>query len=88
MGHHNKNNSSILILWLTLLITFYMVAGYLASSGLYADKIASQERHMERIDPSKTEKGKTAPDYQQLNGEQYESQQVEVGMYFDRIETI
>ncbi|MBL1260690.1 MAG: hypothetical protein COB33_009200 [Thiotrichaceae bacterium] len=70
------------------MITFYMVAGYLASSGLYADKIASQERHMERIDPSKTEKGKTAPDYQQLNGEQYESQQVEVGMYVDRIETI
>ncbi|VAW89819.1 hypothetical protein MNBD_GAMMA17-1273 [hydrothermal vent metagenome] len=88
MEHHDKNSGSILMLWLMLLIAFYVSAGYLASSGLYADKIASEVRHMERIDPDKTEKGKTAPDYRYLNGEQYKSQKVEVGMYVDRIETI
>ncbi len=88
MERHGKNNSFILMLWLMLLVAFYVSAGYLASSGLYADKIASETRHMERIDPDKTEKGKTAPDYRHLNGEQYKSQKVEVGMYVDRIETI
>jgi len=88
MEHHNKHSSSILMLWLMLLITFYGMAGYLASSDLYEDKIASETRHMERIDPDKTEQGKTAPDYQHLNGEQDNSQKVIVGMYVDRIETI
>ncbi len=88
MERDNKNNRLILMPWLMLLIAFYVTAGYLASSALYADKIASEVRHMERIDPEKTEKGKTAPDYQYFNGEQYKSHKVEVGMYVDRIETI
>jgi len=79
---------SLFLIWMVLLVLFYLTAGYLASSTLYNDRIESEARHLERIDPAKTEKGKTAPDYQRLNGEESHSEQVKVGIYVDRIETI
>jgi len=79
---------TIFVAWILFLIGFYLVAGYLASNNLYTDKIESEARHQERIDPYKTELGKTAPNYQRLNGEENNSEQVKVGVYVDRIETI
>ncbi len=78
----------LFVMWIMFLVIFYLVAGYLASSNLYTDKIESEARHQERIDPDKTESGKTAPDYQRLNGELNNSEQVKVGLYVDRIEAI
>ncbi len=88
MSRTEEKNSSLFIIWITFLVLFYLTAGYLSSSDLYEDKIESEVRHQERIDPNKTEKGKTAPDYQRLNGEQDNSRPVKVGIYVDRIETI
>ena len=79
---------ALFLIWVVLLLLFYLAVGYLASSALYNDRVESEARHLERIDPVKTERGKTEPDYQRLNGEGNNSEQVQVGVYVDRIETI
>jgi len=88
MKRVEEGGKSFFIIWVVLIAIFYLTVGYLASSDLYTDKIESEARHQERIDPNKTEKGKTAPDYRRLNGEQNNSDRVKVGIYVDRIETI
>lgn len=88
MNRAEEGSRSLFVVWIALLAVIYLVAGYLASVDLYLDKLESEERHQERIDPNRTEAGKTAPDYQRLNGEQNSSEQVKVGIYVDRIETI
>ncbi len=88
MKHIDKTNWFFLVCWAMLIVTFFLTAAYLASVDLYNDKIESTARHQERIDPMKTEAGKTAPDYQRLNGENDKSRLVKVGIYVDRIETI
>jgi len=88
MKHAEKKGGSLLLVWLTVVVAFYLMAGYLASSDLYSDKVESAARHQERIDPMMTEAGKTAPDYQWLNSKANISQSVKVGIYVDRIETI
>lgn len=79
---------TVFVIWAMFIIGFYLVAGYIASDNLHADKVESEARHQERIDPDKTELGKTAPNYQRLNGEENNSEQVKIGVYVDRIETI
>ncbi len=83
-----ENSSPYFVAWIALIVLFYLIAGYLASSIMYEDRVESEARHQERIDPHKTEKGKTAPDYKQLSNSQYNYREASVGIYVDRIETI
>lgn len=54
----DKQGSTLITAWMIFLVGFYLIAGYLASTKVYTDKIDSLERHQERLDPHKTERGK------------------------------
>lgn len=86
MGVFESKGRSIAAIWLFVLVVFYVIAGYLASSQLYADKIESLQRHEERLDPNKTEQGRTQVDFSELNGsDSNDYEKVYVGIYADRI---
>ena len=84
MNFIQANARKVIIVWVLFLIGFYLVVGYSSGSKLYTNKIESREREEERLDPDKTEKGKTAVDFTQLDSTN-NYKKVYTGIYVDRI---
>jgi hypothetical protein len=81
-----SNGRFITIIWIIFLTVFYLSIGYVAGTRIYNDKVESKIRQQQRIDPNKTEKGKT-----QVNSDILKQHatlkydEVTVGIYADRI---
>ncbi len=81
-----KQGNRVIAAWAIFLVAFYLVSGYLASTKVYTDRIESLERHLERMDPSRTEEGKTQVDLVTLKENDIgEHSDVHMGIYVDRI---
>lgn len=86
MSYFEGRGRLIVILWVTILLGFFGIAGLLSGTQLYADKKESQARHQDRLDPNKSENGKTQVDFSKLEAEESSSyEKVHVGIYVDRI---
>ncbi len=86
MSYFEGKGRLIVTLWVFVLLVFFSITGMLSGNKLYTDKIDSTERHQERLDPRKTEDGKTHVIFSELiqdEGDVYEK--VRVGIYVDRI---
>ncbi|ALP53843.1 hypothetical protein Tel_12250 [Candidatus Tenderia electrophaga] len=86
MDFFETKGRAIAASWLLLLIGFFLIAGYFGGSKLYADKIETLQRHEARLDPHKTEQGRTRVDLAELekmDSDTYDT--VYVGIYLDRI---
>lgn len=86
MGFFENKGRVILIIWAVGLVIFYLVAAYLAGIKVYEDKISSEIRQQQRLDPTTTEQGKTQVNFSELKlTETGEHEEVRVGIYVDRI---
>ncbi len=86
MGYFERNGRQVLRFWVSLLLLFFTVAGYLAGNKVYQDHIASEARQEERLDPTASEEGKTAVEFAKLNAAGVDDHKdVRVGIYVDRI---
>ncbi len=86
MGVFESKGRFVLVVWVVGLALFYLSAAYLAGSKVYEDKVASEIRQQQRLDPSTTENGKTQVDFAALkaaDSDDYE--EVRMGIYVDRI---
>ena len=81
-----KQGKIVIKAWAVFLVGFYLIAGSLASFKVYTDKVDSLQRHQERLDPYRTEAGKTRVELEALKeGEADNYVQVYLGIYVDRI---
>lgn len=81
-----KQSKTIVALWIIFLVGFYSFIGYLGSTQLYQNKIESRKRHQERMDPHRTEEGKTQVDLETLQSYKTDNyHKVYTGIYVDRI---
>ena len=86
MNYFERNGQQILRLWVMLMLLFFVAAGYVAGHRVYEDRISSEMRQQERLDPSANEEGKTAVNSAVLNGVDADNyKEVRVGIYVDRI---
>ncbi len=86
MGLLENKGRFVLVIWAVGLAIFYLAAAYLAGTKVYEDKISSEIRQQQRLDPTTTEQGKTQVDFSELKStETGDFEAVKVGMYVDRI---
>lgn len=86
MNYFERNGRQLLMLWISLLLLFFAAVTWLGGSKIYGDRVASESRHSERLDPDDTEEGKTGVDLSALKmSETHRHQEVKVGIYLDRI---
>jgi len=86
MGVFENKGKSVLVVWAVGLTVFYLVAAYLAGTKVYEDRVSSEIRQQQRLDPTTTEKGKTQVDFSELkSAETGDYEEVRVGIYVDRI---
>ncbi|WP_286267454.1 hypothetical protein [Thalassotalea atypica] len=81
-----SNGRLITIVWIIFLTIFYLTSGYIATTRIYDDKVESEQRQKQRIDPKMTENGKTQVNAQALLQQANDDyDEVIVGIYADRI---
>lgn len=74
----------ILILWTLWLVIFYIFAGYFVGTNIYNDRLESDVRQQQRLDPTITEDGKTQVDKENIKFSENELfDEVSVGIYVD-----
>lgn len=86
MSYFERNGRQVLLLWISLLLLFFLAAAYLAGNKLYEDRVLSEVRQQERLDPAASEAGKTAVNSSELKAaDAGNHDNVRVGIYVDRI---
>lgn len=86
MDLFENKGRQVLVVWALVLAVFYLAAAYLAGNKVYEDKIASEIRQQQRLDPTTTENGKTQVNFAELASSESDSfEEVKVGIYVDRI---
>ena len=86
MSYFQGKGRLVVILWVFVLLVFFSITGIVSGNKLYADKIESEQRHQERLDPNKSEDGKTQVDFAELQASESDNyEKVHVGIYVDRI---
>ncbi len=86
MGFLENKGRLVLAVWVSVLLVFYLSTAFLAGNKVYEDKLASEIRQQQRLDPTTAEDGKTQVDFAVLKtSEADDFEEVRVGIYVDRI---
>ena len=86
MDYFERNGRQVLVLWVVLLVLFFLVVSYFGGRKVYEDRISSELRQSERLDPNATEEGHTGVDQATLKAiDTNHHKDVRVGIYVDRI---
>jgi hypothetical protein len=86
MANLSRNEKFLIVVWASILISFYVIATTIAAIKVTKDKVESRERHLNRINANAQEAGRTWVDPQKLKADEQEQvPKVSVGMYVDHI---
>lgn len=86
MANLNRKEKILVVVWASILISFYVLATTIAALKVTKDKVGSLDRHLSRINANAHEDGRTWVDPQKLKEAQKEqASKVSVGIYVDHI---